>query len=787
MLTRFALPLIGAALLFTPGAFAGTARIDCGGSGGQFGAPYVADRLYSVANGSGAIDGTAMTPALVSNGQVIENTAHSQLLNSVREGVSEYRFDVPNGSYLLTMDFVELVHNGPNLRRFSVSAEGVPLLPDFDIYARFGRNYAVSYRFAVTVSDGQLNVSFAASQGQSTIAGISVQNLGRSLRPPKTPTAVTALGGYGRNIVTWPDSTEANLAGYVVGRATSPAGPFTVLTATPTPVSRYFDDAVTPFTAYYYRVAAIDVFGKQSANSTTVSAAARDRTQSSLPVYQLTIPPDQYAILQANTDSDYVTADFSGGNVVFPGIGVKFRGSSSLNNQKKSWKVNFKKSAPFQGRDKLILKAVSLDSSLLTECLSTAQLQQMSTLTSGCGFAHLEVNGEYLGVFSQLEDVDDDFFNARGINPKGQLLEADGPGYANFRILEDYSTAWDDHSANGDGYPALSELVQTVNNTADALFAQVIASVVNVDTWVDYVAAMQVNGDWDHISHNYYVYRSPDSPVWDVVPKDFDQGFAVSDLSLLQGVKTFPQQPPASYNVLTSRILTVPLFRQWYVNKLTALLNTSFTPGVLTPRIDAFHQAIADDAQRDVYKRWREDNTAFDASPAALKTFVSQRIAYIQANLGAISPGVAQPLLINEVLADNRTGIVTAAGAHSPWLELFNPGASPFNLSGHTLSNNPAQPALWTFPAGTTVPAGGHLLVWLDNQPAAGELHASFTISAKGQALALFAPAPGGLTMLDTIAYRALPADVSHGRRSSGAALWARQAQPTPGGANVGP
>jgi len=784
---KIALPLVGAALLCAASAFAGTAKFDSGGSGGRFGDIYKADRLYSTQNGSGAIGGTAVTPSLVSNGQAIENSAYTSLFNSLREGVEEYRFDVPNGTYLLTLEFVEMLQNGPNLRRFSVLAEGVPLLSDFDIYALYGRNYAVTYQFAVTVSDGQLNVTFPASVGQSTISGISVDTLRADGRAPKAPTQVAALGGYYRNIVSWPDQTEPDLAGYLVSRATAAAGPYTLLTPKPIPVSRYFDDAVTPFAASYYKVAAVDVFGNQSAFSAVVGAAPRDRTQSTLPVFQLTIPPDQYAILQANPDSDYVTASFTGGAITFADIGVKYRGATSLLNEKKSWKINFKKNTPFEGRDKLNQKAAGLDSGLLAECMSSAQVSVVSTLVGSCRLTHLEVNGEFVGVFSRIEEIDDDFFNARGINPKGQLLEAQGPSNANFRILDDYSIAWDDHSDNEDGYPALSELVQTVNNTSDADFPSVVSSIVNVDAYLDYFAAMMVDGDWDHVGHNYYMYRSPDSPVWEVIPKDYDQAFSVSALSLLYGVKTTPNQALVTYNVLTSRILNVPLFRQRYVDKMGELLTSQFTQSILNSRINDLHNAIADDAHRDVYKRWREDNAAFDQSPAALQSFVSQRIAYINANLASVSPNLPRTPLLNELVADNRTGIVTTAGAHSPWLELHNPTAQAYNLTGHYLTNNPAQPTLWKFPDGVAIPAGGYLLVWLDNLPAAGELHASFALNPKGQAIALYAPGAGGTTsLLDTIAYRALAPDVSYGRRTSGSALWAPQVTPTPLGANQG-
>lgn len=774
-----------AAGLLAAAALAGPARLDAGGAGGRYGVAYEADREYTAANGAGAIGGTPQTPPLVTSGQVIENTAYTPLLNSVRDGVSEYRFDLANGSYLLTLQFVELVHNGPGLRRFSVQAEGRTLLADLDLYARFGRNYAVTYQFAVTVADGQLNVSFPASAGSSTVAAIGVQAVAPPARGPRTPGGVTARGGFYRNIVAWPDSTEPLLAGYLVSRAPAAAGPYTVLTPEPIPASRHFDDAVTPFTAAHYRVASVDVFGNRSGFSAPVAAAPLDRTQTALPVYRLVIPPDQLAILQANPESDYVTADFIAGGTTYAGIGVRYRGGSTRQNHKKSWKVNFKKSAPFEGRDKLNLKALGLDTSLLTECAAADQLRQGSTLTGDCSFAYLEVNGEYMGVFSRLEEVDDDFFARRGLTPGGQMLEAEGPGQANFQVLPDYSVVWDDQSANDDGYPALEALVRVINDTPDASFPGVIAGQVNVDAWIDYYVAMQLISDWDHVSHNYHIYRSPDSPLWEVVPKDFDQAFGNPALALLQGVKTSPRQPPASYNLLTSRLLNVPLFRQWYVDKANALMAASYTPARLAAVIDAGHAAVQAEARVDTNKRFREDNVAFDGSDTVLKDFVAQRIAFVRANLPGLTPGVAPPVLINEVLPDNRNGLVNGAGLRSPWVELHNPRGTAWDLGGHGLTNDPAVPLRWRFPAGTVLPPGGHLLVWLDGATVPGELHAPLAISARGQALALYAP--DGSTLLDTIGFRALPADTSYGRRASGSALWGRQAAPTPRAPNTGP
>ncbi len=135
------------------------------------------------------------------NGQIIEDTPFTVLFNSTREGVTGYRFDVPNGLYLLTLQFVEMVENGPGLRQFSVLAGAKPLPQNLDLYALYGRNYAVTYQYAVTLINGKLAITFPATVGQSTMSGIAVAPITADKNPPAVPTQVTGLGGYYRNII----------------------------------------------------------------------------------------------------------------------------------------------------------------------------------------------------------------------------------------------------------------------------------------------------------------------------------------------------------------------------------------------------------------------------------------------------------------------------------------------------------------------------------------------------------------------------------------------------------
>jgi hypothetical protein len=198
---------------------AATGLFNCGGPAFQAGSiTYLADQTYTPQNGAGAVDGTATTIPIGANGGIVEGTSYQGLYGTQREGLTEYRFDVPNGLYLLTMQFAELEENGPGFRVFTVAAEGKPLLQNFDIYATVEKNYALTYQFAVRVTDGQLNVTFTASVGQATVATIGVAATTPDKVPPPVPAQVTGLGGYYRNIISWPDVVAPDLAGYLVYR-----------------------------------------------------------------------------------------------------------------------------------------------------------------------------------------------------------------------------------------------------------------------------------------------------------------------------------------------------------------------------------------------------------------------------------------------------------------------------------------------------------------------------------------------------------------------------------------
>lgn len=121
----------------------------------------------------------------------------------------------------------------------------------------------------------------------------------------------------------------------------------------------------------------------------------------------------------------------------------------------------------------------------------------------------------------------------------------------------------------------------------------------------------------------------------------------------------------------------------------------------------------------------------------------------------------------------------------SDWLELHNDGPDAVDVGGWGLTDDPADPARWTFPPGTTIPAGGYLLVLCDGHDdveGLRYLHAGFKLSAGGETVVL---TNNGIPV-DSLTFPRQDAFHSFGRDPAGGGLVYFEL-PTPGKPNSGP
>ncbi len=158
--------------------------------------------------------------------------------------------------------------------------------------------------------------------------------------------------------------------------------------------------------------------------------------------------------------------------------------------------------------------------------------------------------------------------------------------------------------------------------------------------------------------------------------------------------------------------------------------------------------------------------------------------------VGSASPGTTNFVVLssgprlNELMARNDSAVVNPWGQHSDWVELYNPGAAAFDLSGMSLSVDQLEPGQWVFPAGTTLAAGGYLVVWCDGSRAAttnfpAHLNTGQSLDGNSGGAYLFNSAG---QVVDYVEYGFQIRDQSIGRTGGN---WGLLASPTAGAANA--
>lgn len=141
-------------------------------------------------------------------------------------------------------------------------------------------------------------------------------------------------------------------------------------------------------------------------------------------------------------------------------------------------------------------------------------------------------------------------------------------------------------------------------------------------------------------------------------------------------------------------------------------------------------------------------------------------------------------LHVNEIMASSTTCCPDDDGGvdeFDDWIEIYNSSGSTIDLSGMYLSDDLNDPFKSKIPNGVTIPAGGFLLFWADEQGSQGPLHMSFKLSKTGEAVGLFY-IDGRL--INSKTFGAQDDNKSFGATTNGGSTWQQFTSPTPGASN---
>ena len=252
-------------------------------------------------------------------------------------------------------------------------------------------------------------------------------------------------------------------------------------------------------------------------------------------------PEDRQAMFDALPERVYVPATFIWGDTRLENVGVRFKGNSS--SQPDAWwkrSLLIKFGEFVDGQRFLGLRRVSLDNgvqfgSLFSERLMSDILLSEEVISSRTNYAQVTINGEFEGLFVNVERIDKSFLESAFGNRDGILYKnhLGGPGsdFSVLQTLEEYGLSFEPktHEDEAD-YSTLMNLAVLLRDTPDAEFAQALEDSFALEPFMKLMAVMMLGGAFDQYTgfnpHNFYIYDDPVSARIHYIVWDLDVGFA---------------------------------------------------------------------------------------------------------------------------------------------------------------------------------------------------------------------------------------------------------------------
>ncbi|UPQ97511.1 spore coat protein CotH [Chloropicon primus] len=433
----------------------------------------------------------------------------------------------------------------------------------------------------------------------------------------------------------------------------------------------------------------------------------------------------------------------------YDNVKMRQRGISALLWPKKKFKVDFK-GANFKiklpGDEDISVEEFNLQShweepgeetymreNIASDFFKDAGLPVFETL-------HVEVvqNGRFYGLYSIVEQIDENFLKRIGYNPKGHLYKAFSGTASNLndRVPErlmDKVYRRGNRVEDEDDWSDLHALTQSLagKNRKYSGVEEYLYNHANIPELVNELALQAAILNQDRCTKNYYVYYDTDMEEWSRFPWDLEAVMGIS--SALGGVPApdycmlvcpqfnsplycdsdHPQDPlpnygspqakhyvrkatvvpgletpEKNYNHLTDALLDTPSIREMYLRRLKTIVDKYLATDYLKDRVNHYYGQIKEIAKKDDSKWGTGD--IWEGYEQLLKEQLPQRKQQLMSMYAAGGP---EPLLPesqdpSKATVEIKNAYVPANGEYMTSIEVHNPHDFAVDVSGWVVTNS---------------------------------------------------------------------------------------------------
>lgn len=389
--------------------------------------------------------------------------------------------------------------------------------------------------------------------------------------------------------------------------------------------------------------------------------------------WDLLVTAEDWQKLLASTTADtFVPCSLRVGEVTYAdGCAVRMLGESLTDGgpapAKRSLRIRFDDGADHPGFSRKInLRAEYGDPSYLRSFLASWLFEHASKVpTPRVRFRRLLLNGEDLGVYTEVERIGQAFRRRRDRDPLAPLYESDPPAEleakgagALLKLPQPhlYKLAYQKHSEPAADYADLIALIDKTiwPDYSGGAGANKISGVFDVARLVDYLAVMAVIGNASHVGDNFYLslQKVSGTPRWELYPWDLDRSFgcqwqsgdashACTDVNnnapwsagagIAGQVVAYPTAAPV--NALIAAAMADDKVRGLVQAKACAILKSSTWLKDLPALIEAVQSQLAVDVATDAHDR-NLTAKVFQLEVQRVRLWTGQRASALNAALG---------------------------------------------------------------------------------------------------------------------------------------------------------
>jgi hypothetical protein len=367
------------------------------------------------------------------------------------------------------------------------------------------------------------------------------------------------------------------------------------------------------------------------------------------------------------------------------------------------------------------------DETVMREPLFFTVMSQYTPCPKGA-MCQLYANGSLWSVYSLIQQENAQLIGEWFPSSDGDRWRAPNPpnatadtafGYLGNTNVSTYLSRYElktDNATTNVAFGRLINAIYVLNNTPAAQLRDAVENVFAVDNWLWFLACENIFVDDDSYWNkgaDYGFYYEVESGRIHPVEHDGNESFVATG-SINYTVS--PVTGATSVNrPLLYRLLPINELRQRYLAHMRTVLAENFNPGVMTPRINAFHalsiNALIADPRKGITM------AAYTNDLAALKTYITNRYNYLmghaeltplQPNINAVNGPASTIYATNTPFVTANVSANGTSGLGSVWLyhrgkpygrfnvvQMFDDGAhgdgeAGDGVFGATVTNYPA-------------------------------------------------------------------------------------------------